>query len=175
MAGTDLSKTPLSDKDKEVFLDHYRETANFTESAKASGRSSRAFQNHRNNDPEFAAECASARREAIDKLHGNLWHRAFKGEEEPIVYQGQIIAFKTKHDNRLGEFLLERMAPDEYGRRDRTELTGKGGSPLIPSKMDDIEIARRIAFALTKATGKEVVIPVEPIVTPAEEKKPTTH
>ena len=169
MAGNDLSRTPISDKDKEVFLNHYRQTANFTESAKASGRSNRAFQNHRKNDPEFAAECEAARREAIDTLHGALWRRAFEGEEEPILYQGEVVAYKKRHDSRLGEFLLERMAPDEYGRRDKTELTGKNGSPLF-QKMDDIEIARRIAFALTKATGKQHEIPIPK----AEDQKPET-
>src|SRR3990167_247770 len=154
MAGNDLSRIPIDDKDKEAFLNHYRDTANFSESAKASGRSVRAFQIHRKNNPDFAAECEAARREAIDKLHGCLWERAFKGTEEPIMHGGQIVAYKVRHDSNLGMFLLERMAPDEYGRRDKTELTGKGGSPLI-QQADPIETARRIAFMLTQATGKK--------------------
>lgn len=162
MSGNDLSRTPINDDDKEAFLKHYRDTANFPESAKAAGRSLRALRAHRKSDPEFAAECESARKEAIGKLQNTLWHRAFNGEEEPILYQGEIVAYKKKFDNRLGEFLLERMAPDEFGRRDRTELTGKGGSPLF-NQIDDIEIARRIAFALTNATRKKLeIVPPKP-------------
>lgn len=171
MSGNDLSRTPISEDDKAAFLSHYRDTANFPESAKAAGRSLRALRNHKKSDSEFAAECEAARKEAIGKLQNTLWHRAFNGEEEPILYQGQVVAYKKKFDNRLGEFLLERMAPDEFGRRDKTELTGKGGSPLF-QQIDDIEIARRIAFALTKATSKK------PEIVPEKEEprqEPVVH
>jgi len=181
MAGNDLSRTPLSPEDKTAFLNHYRDTANFSESCKAAGRSSRAFQNHRKNDPEFASECETARREAIDKLHGCLWKRAFQGTEEPIMHQGEIVAYKVRHDSQLGMFLLERMAPDEFGRRDRTELTGKGGSPLIPNKMDDIEVARRLAWVFTNATRKKSEILESPkeqdpnVVTTGSEPEKVVH
>ena len=32
-------------------------------------------------------------------------------------------------------WMLERKWPDEFGRRDKTELTGKDGSPLVPSQI----------------------------------------
>lgn len=153
MSGNDLSRTPLSQEDKEAFLKTYRETANFTLAAKAAGRSVRSFFNLRRKDADFAEECESARRQAIDRVLGSLWDLALNGVEEPIFYQGKCVGVKVRRDEKAHEFLLERMAPDEFGRKDRTEITGKDGKPLIP-EMTDIELARTMAWILTRATKK---------------------
>lgn len=44
-----------------------------------------------------------------------------------------------------------KLAPKKYGERVTTELTGKDGGP-IATVTDDMDIARRVAFLLSRAT-----------------------
>jgi len=64
-----------------------------------------------------------------DYLEHEAQRRAVKGIEEPVFYQGAEVARITKYSDQLLLRLLEGRKPERY--KNRTEIGGKAGAPLI--------------------------------------------
>lgn len=98
-------------------------------------------------------------REKADALVSERLFSRATGYSHPDVhisnYQGTITKTEiTKHyapDTTACIFWLKNRRPDLW--RDRTEHTGANGAPLVPSTMDNLELARRMAFILSEADG----------------------
>jgi hypothetical protein len=60
-----------------------------------------------------------------------------------------IARSKLRVDSR--KWLMSKLAPKKYGERVTNEHTGKDGRPIEHKHMTDLELARRIAFILTRA------------------------
>lgn len=63
---------------------------------------------------------------------------AFSERIKGAEAKGQIRHIKKVSESeqwQASAWMLERKWADEFGRRDKTELTGKDGSPLVPSQI----------------------------------------
>ena len=141
----------LTPEIREIFLKCMRETGNIRLAAEACGYKRNVFFVHRDKNPEFAAAWEEAYQDAMDKLESEALHRATIGVAEPIMFQGRQIGVKYIRSDRILEFLLIGGRPEKFAPRFRGEITGKGGTPLVP-EVSMIESARRIAFLLTQAS-----------------------
>jgi hypothetical protein len=102
--------------------------------------------------PDFCGALKLGKDEADDRVERSLFERA-TGYSHPDVhvsnFQGDItltpITKQYPPDTTAGIFWLKNRRPKEW--RDRQELTGAGGEPLMP-KPDAVEIAKRVAFLL---------------------------
>lgn len=73
----------------------------------------------------------------MERLEGEADDRAVRGVMVPVVGrigdgQDGVIATERKPSDQLLMFRLKALAPDRY--RERRELTGAGGKPLIPER-----------------------------------------
>lgn len=159
-------KTPKGVWDQ--FLRILKETGNVTISSKAVGVVTRTANLHREQDPEFSREWDAAMQEAGDKLEHEATRRAVAGVERAMMYQGRQIGVVREYSDRMLEFLLTGIRPEKYAHRWKGEVTGKGGTPLVPENSIN-DAARRIAFLLTQATEKGIV------PEPEKDKKDSLH
>ena len=129
------------------FIKILRETGNVSISAKACGYTRVNFYNHKTKNPEFAKAWEDAYEESMDKLEFEAVRRAKHGVEEAMMFQGRQVGVRRVYSDRMLEFLLTGGRPEKYAHRFRGEITGKGGSPLVP-EVSILETARRVAFIL---------------------------
>lgn len=109
--------------------------------------------------PEFCGSLKAGKDAADDQVEASLFHRA-RGYSHPDVhvsnYQGEITVTPiTKHyppDATSCIFWLKNRRPREW--RERHELTGKDGQPLVPVP-DPVEIAKRVAFLLARGLAQQ--------------------
>lgn len=137
------------------FLDAYAITGVIGEACEASGVPRPTFKQWRQNDEAFAEAVLEAEQEAIDRLRSEAKRRALDGWEEPVIHQGRQMYKRhpltnellldddfepipltiNKKSDRILEKMLEAKAP-EYSRKGSLELTGPGGSSLMPTKVE---------------------------------------
>lgn len=93
---------------------------------------------------------------ADGKVVNALYHKATgysHPDEEIKVIDDRVVRVKTtKHyapDTQAGIFILKNRHPDAW--RDRVEHTGANGAPLHPEGLSDLEVARRVMFAMQMA------------------------
>lgn len=93
---------------------------------------------------------------ADGKVVNALYHKATgytHPDEEIKVIDDKVVRVKTtKHyapDTQAAIFILKNRHPDKW--RDRVEHTGANGAPLHPEGMSDLEVARRVLFAMQMA------------------------
>lgn len=111
--------------------------------------------------PEFSQALKLAKEAADERVEKSLYRRALgyshdavKIFADPKTGAEQIVPF-TEHyppDTTAAIFWLKNRKPAEW--RDRQELTGADGKDLIPDALTEVEIARRIAFALQSGAQK---------------------
>ena len=68
-------------------------------------------------------------------------------DDKQNISMGWVQNQRVRLDTR--KWTLARMDPKKYG--DETRIVGAGGDPLVLNPLSEMEMARRIAFALTKA------------------------
>jgi hypothetical protein len=111
--------------------------------------------NWKNKHPEFLGALKLGKDEADDRVEHSLYQRA-TGYSHPdthiSVHAGKVKKTAiTKHyppETTAGIFWLKNRRPKQW--RERHELTGSDGAPLIPETVNDLEVARRVAFLLAK-------------------------
>lgn len=118
-----------------VFLVSLAETCHVGESAKAAGVGRVTVYDHRKRHPDFAEAWDEAKTVGADTLEDEAVRRARDGWDEPVFYQGEHVSTIRKFSDTLLIFLLKGAKPDKY--RERQELTGKDGAPLIPGGLSD--------------------------------------
>ena len=143
------------------FLDALRASGVVSRAAAAAGVSTALVYGRRKTDADFAHAWDMAVEDATDSLEAEARRRALEGIEEPVVYQGQLTPILerdkdgqpiidpdtgrarqlvidgvpqwltvNKKSDALLQFLLKGLRA-RYST-ERTELTGKDGSPLPP-------------------------------------------
>ena len=117
-------------KKREKFLVALRDGQSISDACKASNVARRTAYNWRDSDKDFAAEWDDALDEGSDLLEDEAKRRAVDGVDEPVFYQGQEVARVKKYSDTLLMFLLKGRRPEKF--KDRHELMGKDGSPVIP-------------------------------------------
>ncbi len=153
-----VSKTETAKKKRqEAFLAEYRQCATITHAAAIALISRQRHYKWLDNDPAYVTPFEEAKVEATDALVSEARRRAIQGVEEPILYKGEVVKTIKKYSDTLLIFLLKGALPEVY--RERHELTGGGGAPLIPDPgrkiLTDEKLRTLISFAeqLTNPEG----------------------
>lgn len=111
------------------------DTCNVGKAAASIGVTRKTVYNWRDEHAEFHDEWDKAKAIGITVLEDEATRRAGPdGVQEPVFYRGKKIADVNKHSDTLLTFLLSAHKGDVYGKQ-RTEITGKDGDPLIPSEV----------------------------------------
>lgn len=129
---------------RRAFLNVLADCANVSKAARAAEIARSWAYTCRDNDPSFLAEWDEALEEAADKLEARAWGRAtfesiqykFTKTGEPILHPltGEPYYEHVGSDTVLMR-LLEAHRPDKF--KQRKELTGKDGAPLVPPPNTD--------------------------------------
>lgn len=141
------------------FLDALRASGVVSRAAAAAGVSTALVYGRRKTDADFAHAWDMAIEDATDSLEAEARRRALEGTEEPVVYQGQLTPIYERDErgqlvfvdgrpkqlvidgvpqwltvNKKSDALLQFLLKGLRARysTERTELTGKDGSPLPP-------------------------------------------
>lgn len=81
-----------------------------------------------------------------------------KAEAEAEVFMAGTIAAKARKEWTAAAWLLERKYPERWGRRERFEVSGPGGAPLISdplrAALADPEIRAALALAAHRMTQR---------------------
>ncbi len=133
-----ISKTEKNKQARQdAFLAEYRLCATITHAAEIALISRRTHYLWIEKDSAYAAAFEEAKVAAVDSLVKEARRRAIQGVEEPVIYQGKLSLDADgnplvirKHSDVLLIFLLKGMMPETF--RERHEVTGSGGGPLIP-------------------------------------------
>jgi hypothetical protein len=150
-----LSKAPRKTSRKawrKGFLAALSETGNVTAACLAADIDRKNAYRRRDTDREFAAQWAEALEQATDALEAEARRRAIDGIEEPVIHQGELATRWVDRNGRpctarakgsrlvpltvnrrsdtLLIFLLKGNRPEKF--KERSEVTGKGGAPLVP-------------------------------------------
>ena len=96
-----------------------------TDACREVQRSSQAAYALRNRDPLFAAGWDAALSMARARLADELFHRSIHGTVDQIWKDGEIVAERHRHDNRLSIAVLNRLD----ARCDRAERFGEPAAP----------------------------------------------
>jgi len=152
-----VSKTEAAKKKRQdAFLAEYRQCATITHAAAIALISRQRHYKWLEKDSTYAEAFEEAKVEATDALVSEARRRAIQGIEEPVIYQGKLSTSSDgkplvirKYSDVLLIFLLKGALPEVY--RERHELTGGGGAPLIPDPgrkiLTDEKLRTLIAFA----------------------------
>ncbi|SNR92044.1 hypothetical protein SAMN06269173_11171 [Hymenobacter mucosus] len=140
---------------RRAFLAVLADCANVSKAARAAEVNRQYCYECRANDPSFAEEWDNALEEATDKLEERAWTRAnfadvqykFTKTGEPILHPitGEPYYEHVGSDTVLIT-LLKAHRPDKY--KDRKEVTGKDGAPLVPPATDLTKLSREDKLAL---------------------------
>lgn len=95
-----------------AFLEELASTCNVAEAARVAGVARRTVYQHRETDPEFAAEWEDAVEAGVQALELALRKRAVVDSDTAAI------------------FLLKAHRPEVYRENRRTELTGANGGPV---------------------------------------------
>jgi hypothetical protein len=105
----------------------------------------------RHADPDFAIAWEEADQIGVEALEDEARRRAVEGVEEPVgFHQGAPSAYVRRFSDTLLMFLLKGKRPDIYRDNASVEVAGKNGGPIETKDVGTTELARRIAFLLTK-------------------------
>lgn len=141
----------------DLFIEMLAKTGVPNRACEQAGVSRAAVYAHKKKDEIFAARWADAKIQAVEALEEEARRRAYEGIDKPYYYKGKVVGVMKERSDRLLEFLLAGQAPHKYGKgqTQKMELTGAEGKPLIPDEVNDIDVARRVAFLLTQAAQAE--------------------
>lgn len=112
-----------------VFLGALIETANVTTAAERADVGRATVYDHRKRDPDFAKAWDEAKEIGADALEDEAVRRAKEGTLKPVFQGGELVGHVREYSDTLLIFLLKGAKPAKY--RERFELTGKDGAPLI--------------------------------------------
>lgn len=121
------------------------------------GVSQQTLNNWKVSQPGFLESLKGGKEVADERVTTALYHRAMgysHPEDDIRAINGEIVITPTiKHyppDTTAAIFWLKNRRPDEWRDKVQQEVTGKDGGPIETKDLSDNDVARRIAFALTK-------------------------
>jgi hypothetical protein len=90
----------------------------------------------------FARAWDAARHHAGGLIEDIAFERAIEGVEQDIHdRQGQVIATRIVHDNRLLKYLLSHLKPERYGGGAGASACGHGAAPVLEESLRAMEPA----------------------------------
>lgn len=131
----------------ELFCSTLAETGRIDKAAAAVGVSRKTIGDWRTRYPVFAKAMDEARRIATTILEDEAWRRAHDGVVQVIYHKGKAVGEVRTYSDALLGMLLRANDPAKYLQKlQASEL------PLPPPSADDLlEVAKKIAFIMTRA------------------------
>jgi hypothetical protein len=113
--------------------------------------------------PEFLTQYTRAKEDAADAFAeemldiadeaSNDWMEVHDKDNPGYRFNGEHVnRSRLRVDTR--KWIASKLKPKKYGERVQAELTGKDGGPIETADLTEVEIARRIAFALQSGAQK---------------------
>lgn len=118
-----------------AFLSTLADTAQVGKAAETIGITRMCAYNWRNRHDAFKKAWDEALAVGISRLEDEGVKRGVDGWLEPVFYQGEEVGYVRKFSDTLLTFMLSAHKPERYGKN-RTELSGPDGAPLIPDKVE---------------------------------------
>jgi len=129
-------RTKWTPERQERFLKALAETGGMVSKAlRAVGMSKSRLYELREEDPEFAKKWDEAKEAGLDLLEDEVIRRALHGTLRPVFQGGRQVGQIREYSDTLLIFFLK---ANRVKYRERRELTGADGSPLVPK--DDVVI-----------------------------------
>ena len=123
-----MQRRPITQKQKDSFIDALSQTGNITKSCVASGISRRVAYNFREKDKAFSEAWDDALETGTDALEAEAWRRATKGTERPVYQGGKLVGHIQEYSDVLLIFLLKGKRPKVYADLHRVE---GGDKPVV--------------------------------------------
>ena len=130
---------------KPVFLAHFSQTGNATESAEKAGVNRKTPYDAAKSDAEFAEAWESAREEAADRLEAEARRRAVEGTERPVFFQGVECGRIREYSDTLLIVLLKAARPHKYRESAHVTMAGDQANPLQHQHEHRVSVIQRIA------------------------------
>ena len=128
------NRTRWTPKKQELFLTVLSENGGMVNKACDAVRLSRSqAYNLRDSDPAFAEAWQKAVDAGLDRLEDEVIRRGFEGVREPVYQGGKLVGHVQKYSDTLLIFFLKAHRK-QY--RDKQELTGPDGAPLVPGNVN---------------------------------------
>jgi len=123
----------------------------------------RTIANWKTNFPEFLQALKSGKEAADDRVERSLYQKAVGYTHDAVKifqHQGTIVEAPYREhiapDTTAAIFWLKNRRPDLWREKQQHEHSGPEGGPMVVESIGDLDLARRIAFALEKgARAKE--------------------
>jgi hypothetical protein len=142
---------PLTDEQRQTFLDALRDGSTAKAAAQEASRERRRFYELRETDEAFAAEWKVAWEEGTDVLEQEARRRAVDGViySESYDKDGNLVGRVTRYSDTLLIFLLKSRDPARFNR---FEITGPAGKPVqVEVDLADPDRLARVASILAGA------------------------
>jgi len=107
-----------------IFLEQLAKIPNVSRAARKAGTTRKTAYSHRKTNEAFAASWDDALEVACDRLEEEMWRRAVKGVDHPVIYEGEITDTYKKYSDTLIIFLAKAHRPDKF--RERMDVTSGG-------------------------------------------------
>jgi hypothetical protein len=133
------ARTPVLSRE-ERFLAALAETGNVVRACLRERVSRSWLYELRSRDEAFAKRWDEAAQQGADVLEEEAYRRAMEGTSKPVFYKGKLVRTRVvEYSDTLLIFLLKGARPEKYRDNWKGELTGGGGTPLVPGFEDALK------------------------------------
>lgn len=137
------TREPVSDQQREDFIEELAAGLTVVEAALKVGRGRRDFYRLKADDPEFAAEWRAAYDEGTDKLEAEAERRAVNGVPR-LSYDkdGNLVREEQVYSDALMIFLLKARRPEKFRDNVKVEHAGSDTPVQVEVKHSVDDLAR---------------------------------
>jgi hypothetical protein len=90
----------------------------------------------------------------IDTTTWSLW-RKNRSDLFSVITRVEQVIYQQKFSGAASDLLNANIIARDLGLSDKSEVTGKDGGPIETKDVSDLEKARRIAYMLGRAVGRQ--------------------
>lgn len=108
-------------------------------------------------NPEFADQYAKARRTQLELIADRIRDIA-ADDSGDMLPDGKVNNAAVQRHRLIidtDKFLLAHLMPEKYGNTIKQEISGPNGGPVITTEVPKEDLARWLAFELSKAPQEE--------------------
>jgi hypothetical protein len=134
-----------------VFIRALGGTANVSGACRACGVCRDTAYDHRERFPDFKRQWDEAEAFALDTLYTTGLQHATFGTEKPVYHGGVQVGTITEYDHKLLQWFLERKRPEEFGGKQKLELSGN--LAMTPEEISEASREAERSLLLTLAGG----------------------
>jgi hypothetical protein len=114
-------------------------------------------------NPEFEQKVMEALEKYVESAEESVDKRAFKGVDDPVYFEGEVVGYRKKYSDALAMFRLRGLAPEKYAEKHQHQHEGTiehNVKVYIPENRRDPQLAQQLPgpepAVLDNDTGKPV-------------------